>query len=251
MMMYKMSTTIGIYKKMKTRQGMDKFFYILSMLLLSLLIPLVILLFSLEMNSTDEAFYRNFQVENKINEEIGKSQEELDLISKDLISYLKYGENSYLEAHFNQREVSHMEDVFALFELARRVRNIWLTVIVLILVLANYKYFLNDLLYSSLKLMALLVVVYVGIGIFLSLNFDEYFIKFHELFFDNDLWLLDPKTDMMINILPIEFFILMARRIFTRAIAGLLLVCGLIFANEKYFRSKRKGCLECSIQEAQ
>ncbi len=236
---------------MKTRKGMDKFLYILSMFLLSLLIPLVLLLFSLEITSTDQSFYKNFQVEHKINEEIGKSQEELDLISEDLVSYLKYGENNYLEKHFNSREIAHMEDVFDLFELARRVRNIGLTIIFIVLILANYRYFLNDLLYSSFKLMVFLLVVYLAIGVFLALNFDQYFIKFHELFFDNDLWLLDPRTDMMINMLPIGFFISMAKTIFIKAILSLVLVMGLIVANEKFLRSKRKGCIECSIQEAQ
>ena len=107
------------------------------------------------------------------------------------------------------------------------------------------------LLYSSFKLMVFLLVVYLAIGVFLALNFDQYFIKFHELFFDNDLWLLDPKTDMMINMLPIGFFISMAKTIFIKAILSLILVMGLIVANEKILRSKRKGCIECSIQEAQ
>ena len=30
---------------------------------------------------------------------------------------------------------------------------------------------------------------------------------FHEMFFSNDLWLLDPNTDMLINIVPEPFFI--------------------------------------------
>ena len=30
--------------------------------------------------------------------------------------------------------------------------------------------------------------------------------NFHKLFFNNDLWLLDYETDLMIRILPEEFF---------------------------------------------
>lgn len=36
---------------------------------------------------------------------------------------------------------------------------------------------------------------------------------FHKLFFDNDLWLLDPEKDMIINILVEPFFADMALKI--------------------------------------
>ena len=29
---------------------------------------------------------------------------------------------------------------------------------------------------------------------------------FHQIFFDNDLWILDPATDLLINIVPEPFF---------------------------------------------
>ena len=37
-------------------------------------------------------------------------------------------------------------------------------------------------------------------------HFDTAFIRFHEIFFDNDLWMLDPAESLMINMLPEEFF---------------------------------------------
>ncbi len=36
--------------------------------------------------------------------------------------------------------------------------------------------------------------------------FSKYFIVFHKIFFDNDLWILDPKTDILINMVPEIFF---------------------------------------------
>lgn len=38
-------------------------------------------------------------------------------------------------------------------------------------------------------------------------NFDKCFTFFHKLFFNNDYWLLDPKTDPIINILPETYFL--------------------------------------------
>ncbi|MBC7960375.1 MAG: DUF1461 domain-containing protein, partial [Vallitaleaceae bacterium] len=38
------------------------------------------------------------------------------------------------------------------------------------------------------------------------INFDKYFTLFHTTFFNNDLWLLDPDTDILINMVPEIFF---------------------------------------------
>lgn len=40
-----------------------------------------------------------------------------------------------------------------------------------------------------------------------SLCWDQVFVLFHEIVFDNDYWLFDPVTDPVIRILPDEFFL--------------------------------------------
>ena len=44
------------------------------------------------------------------------------------------------------------------------------------------------------------------IGFLAASNFTKYWTIFHHIFFTNDLWLLDPKTDLMIQMLPEQFF---------------------------------------------
>ena len=39
------------------------------------------------------------------------------------------------------------------------------------------------------------------------IDFDGLFTTFHHLAFTNDLWLLDPRTDLLIRLMPEEFFI--------------------------------------------
>lgn len=41
----------------------------------------------------------------------------------------------------------------------------------------------------------------------ISTDFTKYFVIFHHIFFNNDLWLLDPATDLLINIVPEPFFV--------------------------------------------
>ena len=54
------------------------------------------------------------------------------------------------------------------------------------------------------------MVTMIGI---ISTDFSKYFIVFHKIFFNNDLWVLDPRTDMLINIVPEGFFFDTAARI--------------------------------------
>ncbi|HSN67432.1 MAG TPA: DUF1461 domain-containing protein, partial [Fusibacter sp.] len=54
--------------------------------------------------------------------------------------------------------------------------------------------------FASLIALGTLIALYF-------IDFDWAFRKFHEIFFTNDLWLLDPKTDRLIQMMPLEFFI--------------------------------------------
>ncbi len=50
------------------------------------------------------------------------------------------------------------------------------------------------------------MVVPFVVLIVIALNFDELFVAFHELFFNNDAWLFNPSTDSIILALPEAFF---------------------------------------------
>ena len=53
-------------------------------------------------------------------------------------------------------------------------------------------------------------IVTIGLPIILAIpliiNFNYFFIKFHELVFSNDYWIFDPNIDPVINMLPEEVF---------------------------------------------
>ena len=51
----------------------------------------------------------------------------------------------------------------------------------------------------------------------LQADFGTLFTRFHLLAFTNDLWLLNPETDLMIRMLPQEFFEKMALRLLNPA----------------------------------
>ena len=73
--------------------------------------------------------------------------------------------------------------------------------------------------------MCLLVVV-AFTAVWAAADFDAFWLNFHYLFFDNDLFLLDPNTSIMINMFPSAFFMHMVFMI----IATFALCAGLVYA---------------------
>ena len=116
---------------------------------------------------------------------------------------------------FNAREIAHMEDVQVLFLKAMSLRRICLSICILCLALllitkAPVRRVLPPSICIGTGLFFGITAVLAGI---ISSNFSKYFVIFHHIFFDNDLWILDPATDMLINIVPEGFFMDTAARI--------------------------------------
>ncbi|EOL45922.1 TIGR01906 family membrane protein [Enterococcus caccae] len=50
------------------------------------------------------------------------------------------------------------------------------------------------------------MIIPVIFGAVMAIGFDQFFVAFHGVFFNNDDWMFDPMTDPIINVLPEEFF---------------------------------------------
>ena len=75
----------------------------------------------------------------------------------------------------------------------------------------------------------------------ISSDFDRYFIKFHKIFFTNDLWMLNPETDKLIRLVPIGFFIDTAMYIgiiFTILLIITIAISYLIFKSTKKVKKR-------------
>jgi len=126
---------------------------------------------------------------------------------------------------FQPHEQQHMADVQGLFDLCRTVllaglgMSAALTGALICLRNRRALVWLRRTMYVLLALLALVAVAAVK-------AFDSLFIFFHEIAFTNDLWLLNPSTDMLIRLMPLEFFIAYAAIIGVCWLIGLLLVIG-------------------------
>jgi integral membrane protein (TIGR01906 family) len=72
------------------------------------------------------------------------------------------------------------------------------------------------------------------LGILMSIDFYKYFTIFHEIFFDNDLWQLEPAKDRLINMFPEAFFSDIAFKIVFYYISELVILLMLGIFGLKY-----------------
>lgn len=116
---------------------------------------------------------------------------------------------------FNEREIAHMEDVQVLFLKALSIRRACLVLGAgLLILMAATRARMGRVLPPSLCMgTGLFFGLITVLGLIISTDFAKYFILFHHIFFTNDLWILDPATDMLINIVPEGFFMDTAARI--------------------------------------
>ena len=125
-------------------------------------------------------------------------------------------------AAFNQKEQQHMADVQGLFRLCNVQVWAFLTVAA-IAVIAEFHLFSEERTLRAFRRTLLVILAAVGAVIILAcIDFDSLFVLFHQVAFTNDLWLLDPNYDLLIRLMPIEFFISYA------AIIGGLWLLGMV-----------------------
>lgn len=175
-------------------------------ILISVFVILGIFLFFIDFMAVENSYYHNFHEKYQISESSGLEKEWIEDASNGLVKFLKNGETSEIDNFFNEKEITHMKDVYTLFKLDRFVYktllvfSIFITLVYILIgksdiILYIRKYFLK---------------VYFGIVVFFAVlagTFSSSFVYFHEIFFTNDLWILDYETDLMIRILPEEFFL--------------------------------------------
>lgn len=161
--------------------------------------------------------YKKSFVKYNITEATGMDEESLQYITEDILRYLKDNKKELdtrivIEGKekevFGDREKLHMVDVKELFVRGRFLRNagaVLFVIIGLFLIRKDKqrkKSISNTLLYTAvLNILFLLILL-----LLIKIDFNRYFTYFHIIFFDNDLWKLNPNTDVLIQMLPEGFF---------------------------------------------
>ena len=179
----------------------------------------------------DGGLYYEIQTELNVQPGVdGETMRELDML---LARYLK-GDAAALDDTelFNADEKAHMADVYDIFAALRVVKNGALACSVLILALIYY----NRLRFTRRQLQAgavlgaaLFFLPITALAAWAALDFSAAFTWMHHTLFANELWLMDPRTDLMIRMLPEEFFIEIGIKLALRALLGALAAAGMVF----------------------
>ena len=176
-------------------------------------------------------FEMEYTKHNVLNDLPEMTMEDLLYVTDEMMAYLRDNREDlhvfttmggeYRE-FFNEREIAHMVDVKELF-----LGGLWLRRLGLLSTVISglglyfwsrgkndRKQFVKEKVpYALCMGTGIFFAVCLALAGLVSTNFRKYFFIFHYIFFDNDLWILDPATDMLINIVPEPFFADTALRI--------------------------------------
>ncbi len=188
--------------------------------------------------SFNKSFYKDEYKKLGVAEYIGISEDDLNKTTDILLGYIK-GKNDSLDIEckingmtrevFNDREKTHMIDVKNLYEDAIVFRKISFVIFILSFIyigktkslFIGYKF--------SLSLVGFIMAF---ILLFCLMDFEGFWLAFHHLFFPfNDLYILDPRYDVLVMMLPERFFFDLCVLI---VVSTTMMLVGLYFVLRKF-----------------
>jgi len=224
------------------------FHYILG-IVASIALILIMLITSVEIAAySDYGWYEKEYLKYEVLDDLEMQIEDVMYVTEEMMAYLRGNrENLVVDTvvageereFFNDREKAHMIDVQNLFLGGINLRRIAMTIFVAVLVILTFsKADWKRILPKSFLVSVFGFIAALGIlGVLIATDFNKYFTIFHEIFFDNDLWILDPRTCLLIRMLPEGFFFDMAIRI---SVIFIIFLVILFFINGAILRKQKR-----------
>jgi integral membrane protein (TIGR01906 family) len=154
-----------------------------------------------------EKEYRKYRVTKQVKMQM----DDLLEVTDEMMAYLKGDRedlvietvvNGEEREFFNEKEKRHMVDVQNLFLGAIKLRE----GAALLALLCGAYLLLKEEGLVPCRMLQWGIGLFIGGMVALAALISTDFTTFHHIFFDNDDWLLNPKTDLLINIVPEGFF---------------------------------------------
>ena len=172
----------------------------------------------------DPGLYLKLQKQAGVHETAGVSDAELVQLDVNIANYLmgKYDDpnieievQGQMQPAFNERELAHLADCRRLFA---PMMSLWLNIGMAVVgvglvMLSRERMITKGSLTALCTASAVIVLPLAVLGIWAAVDFDAAFAFFHRLLFTNDLWMLNPETDLLIRICPASMFAAMGLRI--------------------------------------
>ena len=178
-----------------------------------------------------EKEYEKYGVRETLPELSVDGTDGLAAVTKHLRSYLLHGQDpeelqikvnadGETRPFFTEREIGHMGDVRVLYMTGIRIAAFALIFIIIFMGSSRLLACENEpkifRVSTGIGILCAAVPVLTGaagMAVYVLGDFDRAFLRFHEVFFTNDLWIPDPAEGLLVRMLPQGFFFDTAYRI--------------------------------------
>ncbi len=147
---------------------------------------------------------------------------------------------------FSDRENAHLQDVRGIVQCLKAARYVGGGLVIAALALLYFLqkrerprmllHAVHGFSHSALFLLLLATVLAVW-GI---VNFDGLFVTFHKVAFTNDLWLLNPNTDVLLALMPLPFFTWYVVEILKSMLPVLVMMALVIVASTRIGKTQKE-----------
>ena len=169
----------------------------------------------------DETFYgaqsrqavmdaHGFATQDDVTAYIGMDEAQQQSAAGELAQFMAGGEPAL--SFLNDDERVHMQDVRALIRAMAEMSRTYFALAAALAVVAAWT---GAKLQSRVKPFAagaltavtlIMLVVFAAVNQISAGGFERMFVQMHEMLFDNDLWRMDPQTDVLIRMMPQNLF---------------------------------------------
>lgn len=167
-------------------------------ILLLILIPIIIYLFSFGFFVYNEQFYTD------LTERYSSVPEKAREMNPDVIDYFKTGNIPASFSEFSEKELSHLDDVRVI------IHYLIIFLMALIVIFTILICYLGD--KRKIFLYGGIITMIIPL-LFVALPFDFLFTQMHNVFFAEGTWVFEGNA-LLVNLYPIDFFLDFAKNIF-------------------------------------
>lgn len=200
-----------------------RFITILRFLLI-LILPLLILLMSMNLISFDQSFYDKKFSEYQVREDVPDAMS----LHEKVMNFIK-GRTNTLPNELTQREKEHLLDVRNLVRISTIALYIFIFLFILLFISSALILKVNNRVINFTgKVLIfggfLTIAMAASLFLFIISDFSASFESFHKLFFEKGTYLFDPAKEIIVNLYPEQLFMDLG----TRVLAGVFITAAVI-----------------------
>ncbi len=198
----------------------------ISQFLLILFLPLVIVLSNLLFLINNFSFYETIYKKENVYQNFD-TVSHVTTATEELIGYFR-GQNKLEDNIYSIQAKIHLKDVKWLIDLASIINFLSVFIVILTVIFFLKKKKIKQLRRSVLLGSSFTISLVIILTVSLVFNFDILFIKFHQIFFRNNLWLF-PQDDNLIKLFPVSFFVEFTKRLLINIFVTVFVLLFLVY----------------------